>query len=187
MTSKKKPVSDADKALFRRAVAGARPLNSETVVPPSQPIKKIRVPIHKPLPLEDPPFADRLADTLDSASIDGDTPLSFNRAGISAKDLQILKRGEFSNNAVLDLHGQTVVEARQSLINFLHSSQQRHWRFVRIIHGKGKTSSQGYPILKNQVANWLQQHEHVLAYCSARSHHGGTGAVNVLLKNSSKA
>lgn len=183
MTNKKKPVSDEDKALFRRAVAGTRPLNPKIAVS-AQHRPKVNVKIHAPV-LDEPTLNDRLINTLD-APIDGQTNLLFNRSGISARDLQTLKRGEFATHAVLDLHGQTVLEARASLIHFLHSCQQRQLRYARVIHGKGKTSSQGQAVLKNQVAHWLQQCDIVLAFCSAKSRHGGTGAVNILLKALSK-
>ena len=38
------------------------------------------------------------------------------------------------------------------------------------------------PVLKQKIGNWLQQRDEVLAYCSARTCDGGTGAVYVLLK-----
>jgi DNA-nicking Smr family endonuclease len=39
-----------------------------------------------------------------------------------------------------------------------------------------------YPILKNEVNEWLRQIELVLAFCSARPEDGGRGAVYALLQ-----
>jgi len=59
-------------------------------------------------------------------------------------------------------------------------------RCVRIIHGKGLGSKNRLPVLKNKVRHWLMQREDVLAFCQARAVDGGTGAVIVLLKSSTR-
>jgi DNA-nicking Smr family endonuclease len=41
--------------------------------------------------------------------------------------------------------------------------------------------------LKSHIAVWLPQINAVLAFHSAQRHHGGTGAVYILLKKGSKA
>ena len=76
----------------------------------------------------------------------------------------------------------TILIARQSLSEFLRRRRLSGARCVRIIHGKGRGSAQGLPVLKNKVNYWLQQRDDVLAFCSARPVDGGTGAVYVLLK-----
>jgi DNA-nicking Smr family endonuclease len=37
-------------------------------------------------------------------------------------------------------------------------------------------------VLKKSVNLWLRKHDSVVAFCSARTAHGGTGAIYVLLK-----
>jgi len=53
---------------------------------------------------------------------------------------------------------------------------------VRVIHGKGRKNVERSPRMKPAVNQWLQGSKKVLAFCSARSNDGGTGAVYVLLK-----
>jgi DNA-nicking Smr family endonuclease len=57
---------------------------------------------------------------------------------------------------------------------------------VRVIHGKGLGSVNKEPVLKNKVRNWLAQKEEVLAFCQARAADGGSGALIVLLKASTR-
>ena len=82
----------------------------------------------------------------------------------------------------LDLHGQTSVEARDTLADFLAEARQRGCRCVRVIHGKGLTSPNREPVLKGKVRKWLSHWDDVLAYCEAPQHAGGGGAVLILLR-----
>ena len=52
---------------------------------------------------------------------------------------------------------------------------------MRIIHGKGLQSDGGAPVLKNLVDRLLRLRNDVLAFHSAPTGQGGTGAVLVLL------
>jgi len=108
--------------------------------------------------------------------------LLFSRSGLQHKVLRKLRRGQYAIGAELDLHGCTVVEARNLLVAFLNSCRHEQIRCVRIIHGKGNRSLQRQPILKGKVNYWLQQRDEVLAFCSARPVDGGAGAIYVLLK-----
>ena len=95
--------------------------------------------------------------------------------------LKKLRRGHYSINAELDLHGLFVVEAKQALANFLYQCHQHDFRCIRIIHGKGNRSYQNKPVLKQKLSNWLRLRNDVLAYTPARLNDGGTGAIYVLL------
>lgn len=108
--------------------------------------------------------------------------LIFMRPGISQAVFRKLRRGQISIQGELDLHGLTVAMAREELAAFLHHCQLSHKRCVRIIHGKGKGSFQGQPVIKKKVNIWLRQRDEVLAFCSARQVDGGTGAAYVLLR-----
>jgi DNA-nicking Smr family endonuclease len=110
--------------------------------------------------------------------------LRYLRPGIQTSSLQKLRRGHFPIEATLDLHGLTSVEASRRLQQFLQESQTAGWSAVRIVHGKGHGSIGRQPVLKSKVRQLLEETAFVLAFCSARSQDGGTGAVNVLLKKS---
>jgi len=107
---------------------------------------------------------------------------SFVRPGLGSDLLSKLRRGHWSLQGELDLHGATRDEARDQLAAFLLEARGRGARCVRVIHGKGLTSPGGEPILKGKVRRWLAQWDDVLAYCEAPRHAGGGGAVLILLR-----
>jgi DNA-nicking Smr family endonuclease len=127
---------------------------------------------------------DMLSDAFDPAEIETGEELLFSRKGLQHGLIRKLRRGQFTVQAELDLHGLTVAEARQALAEFLADVRAAGARCVRIIHGKGYGSRHKQPVLKNKLNGWLQQRDEVLAFCSARQVDGGTGAVYVLLKRS---
>jgi DNA-nicking Smr family endonuclease len=95
-----------------------------------------------------------------------------------------LHRGDFSIQAHIDLHGLGVGEAKETFEEFLKNAVISGKRAVLIIHGRG-LSSPGEPILKNKVSEWLTRGhwcKWVIAYSSAQSYDGGTGATYVLLR-----
>jgi dsDNA-specific endonuclease/ATPase MutS2 len=58
----------------------------------------------------------------------------------------------------IDLHGMTLAEAREKVIQFLEEAYQRREQVVRIIHGQGK-HSEVFPVIKSFVRHWLQESE----------------------------
>jgi DNA-nicking Smr family endonuclease len=95
-----------------------------------------------------------------------------------------LHRGDFSIQAHVDLHGQSVAEAKKTFEEFLNGAVKSGRRAVLIIHGRG-LSSPGEPLLKNNVREWLTRshwRKWVIAFSSAQSYDGGAGATYVLLR-----
>ncbi len=179
MRRKQPRVSDEERDLFRAAVADVRPLEQDRQ-PPANPAPP-PVPI-KHLEDERQVLQDMLSDPDEPELLETGEELFFARPGLQQNVLRKLRRGQYSIGAELDLHGMTVVEARQQLVAFLQAVRSRDIRCVRIIHGKGNGSQQRRPILKGKVNHWLQQRDEVLAFSSARPVDGGTGAIYVLLK-----
>ena len=107
---------------------------------------------------------------------------TYLRRGLGADILTKLRRGHWSVQAEIDLHGHTTDEAHDALSDFLVEARQHGYRCVRVIHGKGLTSPQREPVLKGKVRKWLSHWDDVLAYCEAPRHSGGGGAVLVLLR-----
>jgi DNA-nicking Smr family endonuclease len=107
---------------------------------------------------------------------------TFVRPGVRSDVLGKLRRGRYSVQAEIDLHGHTVEETRDALADFLLDARSRGLRCVRVIHGKGLTSPNREPVLKGKVRQWLSHWDDVLAYSEAPPHAGGGGAVVVLLK-----
>jgi DNA-nicking Smr family endonuclease len=95
-----------------------------------------------------------------------------------------LRRGGFSVQAQLDLHGLNREEAHRELELFLRECTRRRLRCVRIVHGKGKRSQDRVPVLKKMLPRWLSSKRiapYVVAFTSAAPTDGGVGATYVLL------
>ncbi|MCL2074915.1 MAG: Smr/MutS family protein [Betaproteobacteria bacterium] len=106
----------------------------------------------------------------------------FLAHGVSRRTLSDLRRGRWVIQAELDLHGATREEARILLNDFLDECKKRGLRCLRVIHGKGRSSPGGQPVLRPLTRQWLTRHALTLAFCPARPCDGGSGALLVLLR-----
>ena len=173
-----------DAALFRAAVGKVKPIRTTAAAA-----------VNKPRPLPRARMAERdeaealgefarlLRDTTPLES--GDTA-SYRRDHLPPRLFQRLKRGQFSIQDELDLHGASAAQAEAMLRQFLAEAHAHEYGCVRIIHGKGlrradPTTDSGVPVLKNLVDRMLRQRNDILAFHSAPPAQGGTGAVLVLL------
>jgi DNA-nicking Smr family endonuclease len=109
--------------------------------------------------------------------------LSFLREGYPRDTLRKLRRGHWTVEASLDLHGMNRTEAAAAVGEFLRRCTQRGQRCVRIVHGRGLGSPNREPVLKGKLRKWLPLRGDVLAFCQAPRAHGGAGAVLILLKS----
>ena len=92
-----------------------------------------------------------------------------------------LRKGEWSIQKQIDLHGLRRDDARETLSAFIRDCHKLGLRCVRVVHGKGLGSPGKTPVLKGRVQSWLVQKNEVLAYVQARPMEGGAGALLVLL------
>ncbi len=172
-------VDENDIALFRKSVGSVQPIRQDSVVsrsekPITKPIKRVADERHADL---------NMTSTLpDQIRLKVGEELYFKRDGVQSRLFQKLKRGHLQIEDELDLHGMTIALAEQALFQFLAKACAGSCRCIHIIHGKGNGSKNGIPILKAKLKYWLRQHSGVLAFCPSRQHHGGTGAVYVLMK-----
>jgi len=106
---------------------------------------------------------------------------------VSRETMRRLRRGEFAWQDHLDLHGMTRQEARLVIEDFIERARRRSMRCVLIVHGRGKGSHGGLPVLKEKLVAWLARQggigSKVLAFTSARPCDGGYGAMYVLLRS----
>ena len=124
-----------------------------------------------------------LSDEFDiSTLLDVDDQLSFRRPGIGTDVTRKLRRGDWSIQGQVDLHGLRSEEARDTLAQFVRDAVRMGWRCVRIVHGKGLGSPGKQPVLKSKVQRWLVQKNEVQAFVQAPPVQGGAGALLVLLK-----
>ena len=123
-----------------------------------------------------------LSDEFDVETLlDTDDALSFRRPGIGTDVTRKLRKGGWSIQGQVDLHGLRREEAREALVDFIKDAERMGWRCVRVVHGKGLGSPGKTPVLKGKVQSWLIQKQEVLAFVQARPAHGGAGALVVLL------
>lgn len=169
-------LSDEDSRLFRETVGPVTPVEYDRVQPEARPSKPRLRSLANPVDLSD-------AALVDIPLLATGDVMGFMAPGIQKRVLRQLRRGGFGVDAELDLHGLTVDEAKRRLGAFLQTCLAGGCRCLHLIHGKGYRSEGDYPILKNRVNLWLRQHPDVLAFCTARSAEGGTGAVYVLLRD----
>lgn len=171
----------AERNLFQRAVGAVQPLAPQPRVlltgEPAPPLafqQKID---------EDNVLRESLSDDFDvSTLLDTDDELSYRRSGIGTDVTQKLRKGHWSLQGQIDLHGLRSDEARDALGQFIRDAHKRGWRCVRVVHGKGLGSPGKTPVLKAKVQRWLVQKNEVLAFVQAKGPEGGAGALVVLLR-----
>jgi DNA-nicking Smr family endonuclease len=152
--------------------------------------------MHKALLKKEQPAALPLQQKLDDAAVlreaisdefdvstllDTDDHLSFRRPGVGPDVTRKLRKGEWSIQRQLDLHGLRSDDAREALGAFIREAHKQGIRCLRIVHGKGLGSPGKAPVLKNKVHSWLVQKNEVLAFVQAKPADGGAGALVVLL------
>lgn len=184
MSNNSKPEDDElnDMDMFKSAMKGVKPLQSNRVL-----LKPKKKDINAALKRESATTADDrfVVDNLTEGNIPDMKPsdtLSFMVPGLPYRTFQSLKRGEYTWQEGIDLHGQSVEVARAELFAFIQDCRARRFRCVVIVHGKSWTQGSGRAELKSYVNVWLRQMPEVIAFHSCLPADGGTGAVYALLK-----
>jgi DNA-nicking Smr family endonuclease len=174
-------------AVFHRAMADVEPLSGDGArrVPPPPPVKKPpRFKVE-----EDTEVFRHLV-----GLVSGEAPFELKYSdeyvdgavvGLSPEIVKKLKKGEFSYQDYIDLHGYNREEAREKVNHFVKRSFGRKLRCILIVSGRGLNSLERQPVLKQELVRWLTHaplRRIVLAFASARSYDGGAGAFYVLLR-----
>ncbi|PHV13133.1 Smr/MutS family protein [Chitinimonas sp. BJB300] len=175
------PTQEDDASLLRRALAGVEPLRHPLpYLHPHHPIPPW--PLQHPLDEHDV-IHDAMSDFWPWDEIDSNEALLYMRPGQRLDTLKKLRKAHWPVQGQLDLHSMNSDQARTAVSSFLHGSVIKGKRCIRIVHGKGLSSKNREPVLKNKLRNWLIQRDEVLAFCQAPVCDGGTGAVLVLLRS----
>ncbi|MFT4255723.1 MAG: Smr/MutS family protein [Pseudoxanthomonas sp.] len=177
---------DDDAALFRDAIGPVRPLAAAPAPPRKPPPKpRARMAERDEIDARSELRSSTLLNGMSQRGLDmlqaGD-PLGYKRDALPSHTFNRLKRGQFSVQDELDLHGATALQAETLLRQFMKEAHDHDLGCVRIIHGKG-LQADGAPVLKNLIDRLLRQRNDVLAFHSAPANQGGTGAVLVLLRH----
>ena len=185
MTLRSQP-SPEDLAAFRAAVDGATPLRKpdrvtlEAPKPSPRPRQReldeaavlVQL-LHAPLAIDD---------WLDLGGAD-----SFLRSGLPRTLLRDLRRGRWSIQDHLDLHGMNRHEAHAQVSLFIAEALAAGKRCLRNVHGRGHGSPGREGVLRHLVKAWLSRYKDVLAFCHAPPSDGGDGALWVLLKGGGRS
>jgi DNA-nicking Smr family endonuclease len=175
----------AERTLFVRAAGDVKPLREHHARHARVHLAREQPP---PIPVqqqldEQRVLQEAISDEFDATTLlDIDDALSFRRPGVGIDVTRKLRKGGWSIQGEIDLHGLRREEAREALAAFLRDALKRGWRCVRVVHGKGLGSPGKTPVLKGKVQSWLMQKDEVLAFVQARADEGGAGAVVVLLR-----
>lgn len=166
---------------FRTALAGVKRMPPSDRLPPV--LKTPPLPYARQQALDDlAVMAELLQEPMYPEDFETGDTLTYRGEGIQDSVWKKLRRGQFRLQAECDLHGLNRDDARLEIVRFLAHCADRDYRSVRIIHGKGNGSPNSGPVIKRALDGWLRKRKDVLAFCSARAHDGGTGAVYVLLR-----
>ncbi len=172
--------------LFRKTIGAIKPLKAEPRY-----IQKKRLPSGLSVnpstaattPLSIPISENSWEDLENLQSLDPKISQIFIRPGLQHRAMKQLRRGKIALDDTLDLHGATALQARQQVSHFITMSITNNYRAVIIVHGKGLRSTNNTPVLKTRVNYWLRDNDNVMGFCPAAPHHGGSGALYVLLKS----
>src|SRR5690606_8582574 len=112
---------DDDAALFRAAVGKVDPLRTDATPPPERP--RPRPAVRRDGDRGDAHgMAGLLAESPDAVLLRGDAS-AFRRERVNARDWQRLRRGQFSAQDELDLHGACALEAAALVAHYLDEEQ----------------------------------------------------------------
>jgi DNA-nicking Smr family endonuclease len=162
-------------ALWRHAMRGvvlARPDATPPQAPPAPPAPPPPASAPQPTPIAAPRPRARVTQRLDPHG-----PVDLDRSS-----WRRLHRGQYPVEARLDLHGMTQAQAHVALQGFLAACRSQGRRCVLVITGRGALTG---GTLRAMTPRWLDEapnRERVLAYATAQRHHGGDGAIYVLLR-----
>ena len=109
------------------------------------------------------------------AALPQEGPMRFCQESESTHILKQLRRGDYSPEMTLDLHGLTREMAKAELAALIHTARKDLIDCVCVMHGFG----QG--VLKAALPHYLVQHPHVRAFHQAPLEYGGKAALLVLI------
>ena len=172
---------EAERHLFARAVGPVQPLpERQHARLPKVPAEPVARQFQQD---EAAALRDSLSDGFDVGTLlDTDEALSFRRPGVGPDVTRKLRKGDWTIQREIDLHGLRSDEARLALAEFIREAHRQGLRCVRVVHGKGLGSPGKTPVLKSKVHSWLVQKNQVMAFVQAKPAEGGAGALVVLLR-----
>lgn len=162
-----------DKKLFKDTIGKVKPIVQDKISPEKRQQKKqsvIKKSKEKLLSAQFH-FSDEFEPNLSSQG-----PVKYVRDGVDSFEAKNLRRGQYTPDLILDLHGLDQQQSKREIAALLAACQKEHAQCVCIVHGLGGR------VLKNKVPHWLVQHPDVMAFHQAPLEWGGNGALLVLIE-----
>ncbi|MBS9434183.1 endonuclease SmrB [Photorhabdus luminescens] len=160
--------------LFQQSVAGAKRINQDTVLHSSR-RKKTSYIAPERVQQEQIDASYYFSDEF-QPNLDTEGPTRYVRGDTSHYELKKLRRGDYSPELFLDLHGLTQMQAKQEIGALIAACRREHVYCACIMHGHGKH------ILKQQTPLWLAQHPDIIAFHQAPKEWGGNAALLMLIE-----
>lgn len=170
-----------DDDLLKQAFDGVTPLQQDKVLLKKNQQNDASLAEKQAAAVSEGATLDPLASSAVVAVRPGDI-VGFKRPGVQNGVYRKLRLGKYEQDARLDMHRLTVNEARTELYQFIKECLHYQLRTVMVLHGKGDRDPVKKATIKSHTLHWLEQIPEVIAYHSAQPHHGGAGALYVLLK-----
>jgi len=168
-----KPLSFDDKKLFNDTVGKVKPIVLDTVLPVKKSHKHRQKLVSKKANIELAQF--HFSDEYEP-HLNKQGPMKYARFDVDSFEIKNLRRGFYTPDLILDLHGLDQNQAKKELAALLFACQKEHAQCICIIHGIGSY------VLKNKVPHWLVQHPDVMAFHQAPLEWGGKGALLALIE-----
>ena len=159
-------------SLFRAEMKGVKPLKQDTFVAVRPHKKKAQATIKEQREQQDTLFyfSDEYEPLLNEESA-----VKYLRENEDSHLLKQLRRGDFSPEIFLDLHGLTREQAKLELAALIQTCEKEHLYCASIMTGYGTYT------LKRQIPRWLVQHPKVRALHQAPKEWGGEAAILILI------
>ena len=159
-------------SLFRAEMKGVKPLKQDTFVAARPHKKKAQATIKEQREQQDTLFyfSDEYEPLLNEESA-----VKYLRENEDSHLLKQLRRGDFSPEIFLDLHGLTREQAKLELAALIQTCEKEHLYCASVRTGYGTYT------LKRQIPRWLVQHPKVRALHQAPKEWGGEAAILILI------
>ena len=171
------PINTDDEALFKEAIGKVKPIKVDTIhFAKKSGNSKTSYFDKKNVKDQHKAFAQFYFSDEFEPNLNKQGPMKYVRDDVDSFEAKNLRRGFYSPDLILDLHGLDQHQAKKELAALLYACQKEHAQCICIIHGLGSR------VLKNKVPHWLVQHPDVMAFHQAPLAWGGNGALLALIE-----
>lgn len=168
--------NENDFALFLEEMKGVKKIKQDTFVPKTETKRKVSE-LRQIKEHEDTLFY--FSDEYEPLLTEENEKVRYKREDVDPYILKQLRRGDFSPELFLDLHGLTREQAKKELASLILACERERVYCASIMTGYGTRT------LKYQIPRWLVQHPKVIALHQAPREWGGDAAILILIEQPS--